>query len=101
MDTWLISIPGFVVGLVYCGCAACIIHHDRTHSSGGWINLSGLVSALATAPVWFPLEYFGMKPNFRKNSQMVALVLACAVMVYFATAFLVWAARSALSATQT
>ena len=100
MQIWLISIPGLVVGLIYCGCAACIIHHDRTHSSGGWINLSGLVSALVTAPVWFPLEYLGMKPNFRKNSQMAALVLGCAVIVYFAIAFLVWAARSALSAGQ-
>lgn len=100
MHTWPISIPGLVVGLVYCGCAACIIHHDRTHSSGGWINLSGLVSALATAPVWFPLEYLGMKPDFRKNSQMAALVLACGVIVYFVVAFLVWIGRSALSASQ-
>ena len=90
METRSISVPGLVVAIVYCIVAAWLIHHDRTSTSGGWISLNGMVSALATAPVWFGLEFLGLRPDFRKNGEMAALVLACAVIVYFATVLVVW-----------
>jgi len=62
--------------------AACLVQTDRTTSAGGWISLQGMVSALITAPVSFPLEFCGQKLDYKSNVQMGAAILVCGVIVF-------------------
>lgn len=76
-------ITALIVAVAYMIIAAAFVREDRKTSTGGFINLQGMVSALATMPVAFPLEYAGHKLNFRSNLQMAAAILCCGALVFF------------------
>ena len=71
-----------IVALIYLVVAAGFIREDRKSHTGGFINLQGMISALATLPVAFPLEYWGHKLDFRSNWQMGAAVGLCAGLIF-------------------
>ena len=71
-----------VVAGLYMVVAGFFVREDRTSSTGGWINLQGLQSAIITMPVSFPLEYWGHKIDFRNNWQMGGAILACGLLVF-------------------
>ena len=70
------------LALVYMCLAAAFVREDRKSHTGGFINLQGMISAIATLPVAFPLEYLGHKINFRSNVQMAAAILVCGGLVF-------------------
>ncbi|MEO6002764.1 MAG: hypothetical protein ABIZ04_06785 [Opitutus sp.] len=70
------------LAVVYMCLAAAFVREDRKSHTGGFINLQGMISALATLPVAFPLEYLDHKINFRSNLQMGAAILVCGGLVF-------------------
>ena len=76
-------VTALIIAIVYVIIAIAVVREDRRSTSGGFISLHGMISALATMPVWFPLEYAGYQPNFRSNLQMASAILSCAVLVFF------------------
>lgn len=74
-------IAGIVAG-IYVALAMGFVRADRQSHSGGFINLQGMLSALVTLPVAFPLEYFGRKINFRSDVEMGAAILICGALLF-------------------
>ena len=75
------SILGGVLAMIYVVFAILVIVTDRQSKGGGWITLHGMASFLATFPVSAPLEMLGHKLNFRRNIEMTAVVMTCALLV--------------------
>jgi len=71
-----------VLAVAYMVTAAMLVRADRVESTGGWISLQGLVSAIVTMPVSFPLEYLDHKLDYRNNWQMGAAILVCGAIVF-------------------
>lgn len=72
--------------LLYVSSAVYMVADDRASTAGGWINLNGLVSGIATLPVTaFCEEILGVSLNYQSNLHMGIAILLCAAMVYFAT----------------
>jgi len=88
MPTWFPrSILGTVLTLLYIAVAIYAVASDRSSAGGGgWITLKGMGSALVTLPITFLAEALGMKPDYRRNSDMTLAIGACALLVYFAGA---------------
>ena len=72
---------GLTAALVYMVFAAAMVREDRKSPTGGFINLQGMMSALVTLPVAFPLEYFGHKLDCKSNLQMAAAMATCGILV--------------------
>jgi hypothetical protein len=82
---------GAVVAALYVVAAIYVIHSDRTHSSGGWINPSGFVSGLATLPIAALVEcVLRRRLNHRSNIQMGLAVLGTAAIVGGLAALVAW-----------
>lgn len=77
-----ISPWGAIPAALYVITATWFILDDRRHSSGGFINLSGMGTWLATLPVSLPLEWLGVKLNPRDNLGVAAALLICTLLVY-------------------
>ena len=80
---------GLWVALVYAVLAGGCIVCDRRPHRGGWINLSGLLSYLATFPASRLAERLGRRIDHRRNDHMLLAVLGTASLVVFATALVV------------
>jgi hypothetical protein len=68
--------------IVYMVLAAGLVRADRKTHSGGFINLQGMMSGLATLPVAFLLEYFGHTLDFRNNWEMGTAILVCGALLF-------------------
>lgn len=79
----MISKTGLAFAATYVIAAIYLIYDDRYTQAGGWINLHGMTSAIATLPAWAVCEMLGSKPNYQSNLQMSALVAACAGLAYW------------------
>ncbi len=71
-----------VIAILYIVLAVGCVRADRGQSTGGFINLQGMMSALATLPVALPLECFGHKLDFRNNWQMTLVIAVCSGLVF-------------------
>ncbi|MBC7932834.1 MAG: hypothetical protein H7Z38_19915, partial [Rubrivivax sp.] len=67
----------------------------RSNQGGGWISLKGIGVYIVTLPTSFLGEVLGMKPDYRRNLDMVFAIGTCAVLMYFAGAGLARLAPSA------
>lgn len=77
------SKTGLVAAAVYlCLAAGVLIYDFATSSGGGWISLRTLVPYLVTLPVSAPLEKLGLLPDLTRWSNVGALMLICAVIIY-------------------
>lgn len=75
--------------VVYVAIAVFVIRDERYGmGGGGWINLRGLASWIATLPVSLPCELLGAKLDYRSNAQMTFAVGSCAVLAYLFGALL-------------
>lgn len=72
---------GLTFAVVYTLVAAAMVREDRKSHTGGFINLQGMLSALVTLPVAFPLEYLGHKLDYKSNLQMAAAITVCGILV--------------------
>lgn len=70
------------IAILYMVIAAACVREDRKTHTGGFINIQGMISCLATLPVAFPLEYAGHKIDFRSNGQMGTAIALCAGLVF-------------------
>lgn len=75
-------IAAAVAAVIYMAIAGYFVREDRTASSGGWINLQGLLSAIVTMPVSFPLEYLGHKMDYKSNWQIGGAIMVCGALVF-------------------
>lgn len=74
---------GLVLAVIYIAVAIFVVAGDRSSTSGGWINLHGILAFLITFPISFIGEKLGMRPDFRRNADMAFAIGVCAVLVYF------------------
>jgi len=81
---------GLWVALAYTLLATAVIVADRGPHRGGWINLSGLLSHLATFPVSHLADRCGHRLDHRRNTDMACAVLGTACCVALLVALLVW-----------
>ena len=81
---------GLVLAAIYIAIAVWVVFTERTNPSGGWISLNGMASFLITFPVSAPLEIMGARPDYQKNIDIGAAILACAALVYAIGAGLDW-----------
>ena len=75
-------IASAVAAAIYLAIAGYFVREDRTASGGGWISLQGLLSAIVTMPVSFPLEYLGHKMDYKSNWQMGGAILVSGALVF-------------------
>lgn len=73
-----------VGAMLYVTLATGLVRADRQTHTGGFINLNGMVSLLATLPVSLLLEYLGRKLDFRSNWQMAVAITVCAGLIFAA-----------------
>ena len=92
------SLFGAILAVIYIAVAIYALHDDRTAQGGGWISLKGMATAIVTVPVTFLGEMFGMKPDYRRNLDMVFAIGMCAMLVYFLGAGLAKLARALFGA---
>jgi ABC-type Na+ efflux pump permease subunit len=92
------SIFGAILTAVYVVIAVLIVASERRHTGGGWITLEGMGSYLITFPVSFLGERLGMRPDFRRNLDMLFAIGVCAMTLYFLGAGLARVARLIFSA---
>lgn len=71
-----------IIALGYVVLAGALVREDRKTSTGGFINLQGMLSGLLTLPVAFPLEYAGHKLDYRSNWQMGLAIIFCAGLIF-------------------
>jgi hypothetical protein len=85
------SSVGLVLAAIYAAFAIWVVISERTSPpGGGWISLSGMASYLITFPVSAPMEILGARPDYRKNIDIGAAILVCAMLVYLLGASLEW-----------
>ena len=72
---------GLTLAIIYMLLAAAMVCEDRKSQTGSFISLQGMLSALVTLPVAFPLEYLGHKLNYKSNLQMAAAIAVCGTLV--------------------
>lgn len=83
MPDWFpLSRFGAMLAIAYIVFAVWVVWMDRTTTGGGWINLRGMGSVLATAPFSLPMEILGWKLDYRRNIDMGIGILACAALAY-------------------
>ncbi len=85
---------GLVLTVIYIAVAIFVVASDRGSTSGGWISLNGILTFLITFPVSLIGEKMGMRPDFRRNTDMAFAIGVCAVLVYFIGAGLARLARA-------
>ena len=88
------SLFGAILAVIYIAVAIYAVHDDRTTQGGGWISLNGMATAIVTFPVTLLGEMLGMKPDYRRNLDMVFAIGMCAMLVYFLGAGLAKLARA-------
>lgn len=79
----MISKTGLVCAVLYVAAAAYLIYDDRNAQGGGWINLHGMLSGIATLPAAAVCELLGLRPDYKSNLHMGVLVAICAGLVYW------------------
>ncbi len=95
MPSWFSrSVFGAVVAIVYLVVAVVAVVSDRRESGGGWISLRGMGAFLVTFPVSCLGEAIGLKPDYRRNSDMAFAIGVCMVLVYFLGAGIARLARA-------
>jgi hypothetical protein len=80
------SYVGAVLAAVYIACAVYVVSDERRGHGGGWISLNGMATFIVTFPISAPAELLGMRPDHRKNIDMVFAIGGTAAILYFATA---------------
>lgn len=73
---------GFGASLLYSAVGLFLIRDDYVHSSGGWINLKGLLTGLVVAPVSWPAEIFHWPFEPLNPFHAGAALLICAALIY-------------------
>ena len=101
------SSAGGVLAVIYLIVAIYVIQDDIRHSAGGWINLAGMGTVVATAPsqvVFGPvLKAFGVpKVNYSRPGvvdyvQIGFHLIATTAFIYFVGAGIQWVVRFGLS----
>ena len=91
-----------MLALLYVAIVVFVIRDERYGAgAGGWINLRGLGTWLATLPASLPCELCGAKLDFRNNAHMAFAVGSCALLVYLVGAGLgrlaAWLATAGVS----
>lgn len=81
---------GLWTALAYTLLATAVVRADRGPHRGGWINLSGLLSYLATFPVSHLADRCGHRLDHRRNADMACAVLGTASLVAALVALLAW-----------
>ncbi len=74
---------GLVLAVLYVALGVYAVIDARSNQGGGWITLKGIGVAIVTLPVSALLETLGFKPNYQRNVDMVLVIGACTVLVYF------------------
>jgi hypothetical protein len=98
MPPWIPrSTFGAILAGLYVVVAVFFVVSDRGRGGTGWISLDGIATFLITFPVSLIGEKLGMRPDFRRNADMVFAIGVCAVLVYFLGAGLARLARHVLS----
>ncbi len=77
---------GIVLVVLYVAVAIFVVRSDRNATGGGWITLHGMGTSLITFPVSVVGENLGMRPDYRRNSDMIFAIGLTAMGVYFAGA---------------
>ena len=75
---------GAAAAILYLAAAIYVVWDDRRHP-GFLINFG---TTLITAPIGYPLEFLGCKPDLRSNLTVTALLLANAALVFGAARFI-------------
>lgn len=79
----MISKTGVTCAAVYVVAAMYLIYDDRNAQGGGWINLHGMLSGIATLPAAAVSELLGLRPDYKSNLDMGVSVAFCAGLVYW------------------
>ena len=79
----MISKTGLGFAAVYVVAAMYLIYDDRNAQGGGWINLHGMLSGIATLPAAAVCELLGLRPDYKSNLDMGVMVTICAGLVYW------------------
>ena len=83
---------------LYLTLAIFAVAIDRKESGGGWITLHGMASFVVTLPVSLLGEKLNLKPDYRRNLDMILVIGICFTLVYFAGAGVAKLTRLAFSA---
>lgn len=95
MSPWVPrSVFGAILAVIYIAVAIYAVHDDRTAQGGGWISLRGIATSIVTLPASILGAAFGMKPDYRRNLDMVFAIGVSALVVYFVGAGLAKLART-------
>lgn len=81
-----LSRAGLIAAALYMAGGAALIYDDLAHSTGGWINLKGMVTGLVVLPVAWPAEVLHLPFKSANPYHAVAALLACAWLVYWCVA---------------
>ena len=73
---------GLGFALLYLAVGLFLIHDDYVNSSGGFINLKGMLTGLVVAPISFPAEKFHWRFEPMNPFHAGAALLACAALIY-------------------
>lgn len=73
---------GLGAALLYSAVGLFLIRDDYVHSSGGWINLKGLLTGLVVAPVSWPAEILHWPFEPLNPFHAGAALLICAALIY-------------------
>ncbi len=80
----MISKTGVAFAALYIAAASYLIYDDRNAQGGGWINLHGMLSGIATLPAAAVCQLLGLRPDYKSNLHMGVLVTICVGLVYWA-----------------
>lgn len=78
------SRPALAAAAIYAVLGAAILLWDsRTAVPGAWISVKNVTRFLVTFPVSAPLEMIGALPDLGNPLNVILLLAACTVLVYY------------------